>query len=135
MPVTRVQSFLSIPHSGTLTNKKSVAFYVDLGEAHRQLAHACLGLMLDNLKFNICELESSYLANSDVPDLESRICKYIPDALSYACLFWDNHLKHLDFEHDLSTKIRCILETKFLFWLEVLSVKSSVGSASRALSS
>ena len=118
-----------------LTNKESVAFYVDLGESHRQLAHACLGLMLDDLKFNICELESSYIANSDVPDLESRISKYIPDALSYACLFWDNHLKHVDFEHDLFTKLRSLLETKFLFWLEVLSMKSSVGFASRGLSS
>jgi NACHT domain len=118
-----------------LTNKKSVAFYVDLGESHRELAHACLGLMLDDLKFNICELESSYIANSDVPDLESRISKFIPHSLSYACLYWDNHLKHFDFKHDLFTKVRSLLETKFLFWLEVLSIKSSVGFASRALSS
>jgi hypothetical protein len=38
-----------------LTNKKSDVFYVDLGDAYQQLAHSCLGLMLDNLKFNICE--------------------------------------------------------------------------------
>ncbi|KAH9959035.1 hypothetical protein BGW80DRAFT_1371819 [Lactifluus volemus] len=33
--------------------------------------------MLNDLKFNICKLESSYVANRDVPDLESRIEKYI----------------------------------------------------------
>jgi hypothetical protein len=33
--------------------------------------------MLNDLKFNICKLESSYVANRDVPDLESRIDNYI----------------------------------------------------------
>ena len=118
-----------------LTNKKSDIFYVDLRNAHHQLAHSCLGLMLDNLKFNICELESSHLANSDVPDLESRIAENIPPALSYACIFWGDHLEHLVFDYDLFTKLRSLFETKFLFWLEVLSVKSCVSLGSSALSS
>jgi hypothetical protein len=108
---------------------------VDLDDAHHQLAHSCLGLMLDSLKFNICKLESSYLANNDVLDLESRITKYIPPALSYACVYWDGHLKHLPFEHEVFTKLQLLFETKFLFWLEVLSIKSIVGAASPALSS
>jgi NACHT domain len=109
-----------------LTNKKSDVFYVDLGDAHHQLAHSCLGLMLGNLKFNICELESSYLPNNDVSDLVSRISKHIPSALSYSCLFWGNHLERLAFEHSLFTKFRSLFQTKFLFWLEVLSIKNSV---------
>jgi hypothetical protein len=118
-----------------LTNKKSDAFYVDLDEALHLLAHSCLGVMLDNLKFNICELESSYIPNSDVPDLESRISKHISPALWYACVSLNSHLEHVAFEHDLFTKLRSLFENKFLFWLEVLSVKSSVGLASLALSS
>jgi NACHT domain len=118
-----------------VTSEKSDVFHADIQDAHRQLAHSCLGLMLDKLEFNICKLESSYLANIDVPDLDSRIAKHIPPALSYACLFWGDHLEHLSFDHDLFMKLRSLVETKFLFWLEVLSVKSSVGLASRALSS
>jgi hypothetical protein len=114
-----------------LTTKKSEMFYVDLEDAHHQLAHSCLGLMLDDLKFNICEMESSYIANSDVPDLQSRISP----ALWYACAFWDSHLKHVAFEYDLFTKLQSLFENKFLFWLEVLSIKSNVGLASPALSS
>jgi AAA ATPase domain len=118
-----------------LTSKKSDAFYVDLDDSHRQLAHSCLSMMLDKLTFNICELESSYIANSDVSDLPSRITKHIPHALSYACIFWDDHLEHVAFEHDLFGKLRSFFETKFLFWLEVLSLKSCVALASPALSS
>jgi hypothetical protein len=123
---------LHTPFRDFLIDRKSDVFYVELGDAHHQLTHSC---MLDNLKFNICELESSYLANSDVPDLESRISKYIPPALSYACLYWDDHLEHVSFEDKLFKKLRTLLETKFLFWLEVMSIKGSVGLASLALSS
>jgi DNA polymerase III delta prime subunit len=117
-----------------LTNKTSNVFYVDLGHAHQELAHSCLGLMLNDLKFNICELESSYLANCDVPDLDSRIAKYVPPALSYACVCWANHLEHLDSLEDLLTKLESLFEKKFLFWLEVLSLKSSVAVGLRELS-
>jgi NACHT domain len=117
-----------------LTNKTSNVFYVDLADAHYQLTHSCLGLMLDNLKFNICKLKSSYLANSDVPDLETRIAEHIPPALSYACIYWGDHLEHLGFDHGIFKKLQSLFETKFLFWLEVLSVKNKVGLASPALS-
>jgi hypothetical protein len=118
-----------------LTSRKSDAFYVDLEDAHRQLAHSCLCIMLDQLKFNICKLESSYIANSDISDLPSRITKHIPRTLSYACVFWDDHLEHVAFEHDLFAKLRSFFKTKFLFWLEVLSIKGAVALASPALSS
>jgi hypothetical protein len=91
--------------------------------------------MLDNLKFNICKLESSHLANSDVSDLKSRIAKHIPPALSYASIYWNDHLRHVSFERDLLKKLQSLFETKFLFWLEVLSIKNSIGLASPALPS
>ncbi len=119
-----------------LTNKeKSGDFCVSLQDAHRQLAHSCLGLLLKDLKFNICNLESSYLANKDIKDLRSRVNKYIPPALLYACRFWDDHLEHIDFETDLFGKLRTFIEKKLLFWLEALSLTSDVGLASAAFSS
>ena len=117
-----------------LTSKASNVFYVDLADSHHELVHSCLGLMLDSLRFNICKLESSYLANSEVRDLESRVARHIGPALSYACIHWSDHLQRLAFDHDIFKKLRSVFETKFLFWLEVLSVKNRVGVASRASS-
>ena len=119
-----------------VTNEeKSGVFHVDLRVAHCQLAHSCLSLMLVDLKFNICNLESSYLANKDVKDLDMRIAKHLPPVLSYACRLWDDHLGHLDFEANLFGKLRAFFEMRFLFWLEALSLMSDVGLASPALSS
>ena len=118
-----------------VTSDKSSVFHVDLCAAHRRLAKSCLSLVLDDLTFNICGLESSYLANKDVKDLETRISKYIPPSLSYACRFWDDHLERLDFETDLFHELQTFFKTKFLFWLEALSLMSDVGLATSALSS
>ena len=117
-----------------LTNDKtSGAFYVDIDKAHHQLTHSCLGLMVHDLKFNICNLESSYLPNSKVSDLKSRIDKHIPPALFYACRFWDDHLERVCFEQDLLVKLRLLFEKKFLYWLEILSLTRVVDAATPAL--
>ena len=116
-----------------LTNKdKGGDFYVSIDDTHHQLAHSCLNLLLDGLKFNICKLETSYLANNDVEDLNTRVDRHIPPALLYACRFWYDHLKHTDFKTDLFRKVEILFKEKLLFWLEVLSLTSMIGLASSA---
>ena len=120
-----------------LTNRdKSGDFYVGVRDAHDQLAYSCLNLLLDpvdGLKFNICKLETSYRANDDVEDLNTRVHQYIPPALLYACRFWDNHLKHTDFKVDLLRKVETLFKEKFLFWLEALSLTKNIGLAPLAI--
>ena len=119
-----------------LTNKdKSGDFYVGVPDAHNQLAQSCLNLLLDpldGLKFNICKLETSYLANDDVEDLSIRLDQHIPPALLYACRFWDDHLRHTDFKTDLFRKVEILFKEKFLFWLETLSLTRKIGLAPSA---
>jgi len=117
-----------------LTKEQSSGpFYVDLGEAHSQLVRSCLGLMLGNLKFNICELPSSYYTNDKIDG--ALIEKHISSTLFYACCFWDDHLERIKCSGDLLVQVRSLFYDKFLFWLEVLSIKGSVGLAIPALSS
>ena len=118
-----------------INKEKSGDFCIELRDAHHGLAHSCLSLLLRDLKFNICEIESSYLANKDIEDLEARIAKHLPPTLSYTCRFYHDHLKYLDFETDLFCKLRTFFETKFLFWLEALSITSNLPLALPAMSS
>ncbi len=116
-----------------VTNKdKSGDFYVDVRDAHHQLALYCLDRLLNSLKFNICNLETSYLANDDVEDLNTHVDKHISPALLYACRFWDDHLKHTDFKTDLFEKVEQMFKEKFLFWLEALSLTGNIGLAPSA---
>ena len=116
-----------------VTNKdKSGDFYVDVRDAHDQLALYCLDLLFNSLKFNICDLETSYLTNNEVEDLNTRVDQHIPPALSYACRFWHDHLKHTDLKADLFSKVEKLFKEKFLFWLEALSLTGNIGLASLA---
>ena len=111
-------------------------FYVSLSDHHSQLSINCLGLMNRTLERNMCELPDG-AANCDVDDLQERIERHIDLALRYACKSWHVHLIH---GHTASVdalgitpSIRRLLENKFLFWLEVLSVLGAVRSAVDAL--
>jgi hypothetical protein len=69
-----------------LTNKsQSHDFFVDMSLVQSDLAFATLQVMEDELRFNICSLESSYLTNSSVPELEKRVKASILTKLSYSC--------------------------------------------------
>ena len=90
-----------------------------------ELAIACLKKMVEQLRFNICKLEDSQLANKDVKDLPSRITENISNALHYSSLHWSNHLCF-----NLKTGDQRVwewLKTFFeglcpLYWIEVLSI-------------
>jgi hypothetical protein len=111
-----------------IDGNRSGNLYTDLNNAHYQLTISCLDLMLheSGLKFNICHLETSYLANKDIPDLQSLVRMYIVPALSYACCFWVDHLKHISFDLRVMKKLQLLLKEKFLFWLEVLNLVGSM---------
>jgi NACHT domain len=118
-----------------INQDKSGDFYVGVRDVHDQLAYSCLNLLLDpldGLKFNICKLETSYLANDDVEDLNTHINQHIPPALLYACRFWDNHLIHSGFKTDLFRKVETLFKEKFLFWLEALSLTRNIRLAPSA---
>jgi hypothetical protein len=117
-----------------INKEKSGEFSIVLLEAHSELAHACLGLVLRDLRFNICKIESSYLANRDIQDLDARITEHLPPALLYACCFYGAHIGHLGFVTDLFRKLRDFFETKFLFWLEALSLTGNMSLALPVLS-
>ena len=91
------------------------------------------------LEKNMCKLPDG-VANSDVSDLKERTEKFIDPALQYACVSWHTHLVGLVDADTIPAHVPSIppalhrfLETKFLFWLEVLSVLGAVRNAVEAL--
>jgi len=105
-----------------------IDYQINRQSANMQLGVACLKTMVHQLRFNICGLEDSRLANADIQDLPSRIIKNIPDCLQYSCLYWSNHLC---FAPDNDQWVWNSLEEFFeglcpLFWAEVLSILGMV---------
>jgi hypothetical protein len=112
-------------------------YLIDHGMHNWHLASACFRLMKDNLKFNICDLETSHLRNDDIPDLPARIQRSIPTHLSYACCFAVQHLREMSDDEivrmELLQEIRQFLYVQLLYWLEVMSLIDELPMALAAL--
>ncbi|KAI0036410.1 hypothetical protein K488DRAFT_41174 [Vararia minispora EC-137] len=112
---------------------RSGVFFVDNDAAHAQLTYCCLGLMLANLKFNICCLETSHIRNRDIPSLASRLDDHVSHSLLYASRFWHYHLAKTGGSENLIQLLTDLFRSKFLFWLEILSLVDQVYLATAAL--
>ena len=116
--------------------KRSGKFVIREGDIHRDLAIASLLVMQTCLRFNICGLETSYVPNSEVADLDKRVEENIPPYLLYACQFWANHLEGVGFDTELAQVVgQFVGGEKLLFWLEALGVSKLIRGADKALTS
>jgi hypothetical protein len=111
-----------------LNQERSGRFFCDETKHHLLLAKRCFDVMRDSLRFNICDLESSYIFDGSVPNLLERIDKAITPQLLYACLHWGNHLVYTKASHELCTLIHEFLSVQLLFSMEVLNLHSTVHS-------
>jgi len=112
-------------------------YQVNLREAHAQQGIACLESMIKGLRFNICNLEDSRLANADIRDLPSRVKQNVSDPLQYSCLHWSNHLCS-SATRDERLLVLGGLKKFFgglypLFWVEVLSIMGMVPIGAQSL--
>ncbi|CAE6415824.1 unnamed protein product [Rhizoctonia solani] len=101
---------------------RSGDFYIDPDKRHEELSEGCLRVMKMNLRFNICELESSYQFNRKIEDLKDRIASKISTQLSYGCTYWISHLVEAPKGFLLEEVNRLISGPLLMYWLEVLSL-------------
>ncbi|KIK37359.1 hypothetical protein CY34DRAFT_810405, partial [Suillus luteus UH-Slu-Lm8-n1] len=109
-------------------------FFVDVSKVQRDLAFASLRVMQKELSFNICDLKSSYLPNSEDPGLRERVERCISPHLSYACRFWPAHTQATDFDPGLANEIKTFLDhERLFFWFEALGLINALSGAVPAL--
>ncbi|KDN44163.1 hypothetical protein RSAG8_05636, partial [Rhizoctonia solani AG-8 WAC10335] len=102
---------------------RSKAYYCNLDAHNRKLAEHCLGcIQRAQPQFNICGLESSYLSDQMVPDIEERVAKAIPSDLLYACRYWADHVETGKCALKLLVELRDFLSMRLLVWMEVLNL-------------
>ena len=104
-------------------------YQVNLRDVNVELGISSLRTMINQLRFNVCELEDSRLANADVKDLQSRIERNISGALQYSSVFWSNHVCFAPDNGDVRMwgRLKEFFEGVYpLFWVEVLSIAGMV---------
>jgi hypothetical protein len=147
LPLSAVIHVSNIPESAIrivhLSFREFMIFYVQVhrpdilcitDHQQRALVSALMKVLDRQLKFNICDLPTSYLRNINMPDFQQRLDNYIPLHLRYAAQFWMDHLVEIAYDSWCGLRVQNLLFKKFLFWLEVLSLLGIVGYGQQGLS-
>ncbi|KAJ7131895.1 WD40-repeat-containing domain protein [Mycena crocata] len=108
-----------------ITGDASKQFQVDEAASNEELAARCMALLKD-LYFNISDIPSSHFIVEPRGELPA-----LPTALSYACHFWADHLTAMDptTVQGILSEVQITLESRFLYWLEVMSVTGRLAGA------
>ena len=86
---------------------------INLEHHNKELALLCIKLLDKELRENICDMTLPYLS-------QKRI---IPEAISYACVFWIEHVCLIStIEDDVLNKIYNFLDKHLLHWMEVMAI-------------
>ncbi|KAK2463502.1 hypothetical protein APHAL10511_004588 [Amanita phalloides] len=109
-----------------LQRDRSKEFHCNAAQHHELLANGCFDVMKAQLRFNICGLESSFVFDKDVQDLEERVRKHISPTLSYACRYWAEHLQKSNSSEAVHKNLDNFLRKQLLFWMEVLNLEQRI---------
>ena len=105
-------------------------WHVNTPVHHLDLASHCLQVMKQDLKFNICGVETSYRRNNEIEGIQERVARTITPVLMYASQYWADHLEsgstpEADL-HPFVDVVNNFFTHRFLYWIEVFSLKEQM---------
>ncbi|KAG9092951.1 hypothetical protein FS749_015298 [Ceratobasidium sp. UAMH 11750] len=117
-----------------LNKSRSDIFYCDAKEHNAHLTQLCFNqIIVLSPSFNICNLESSYLFDEDVPDLPNKVQEAISEELFYACRYWSAHLMLARGSQTLADTLFTFLSKRLLLWMEVMNLEECIHDGAGAL--
>ncbi|CUA68964.1 putative WD repeat-containing protein all2124 [Nostoc sp, PCC 7120] [Rhizoctonia solani] len=115
-------------------NERSGVHYCDKKAQHATLARLCLDCIDKTTpRFNICGLESSFVSDRDVVDLEDTVQQAISAQLVYACRYWSTHVSAAYQNQQLVVLVQRFMSTRFLLWLEVMNLTGHIKSSANVM--
>jgi hypothetical protein len=113
---------------------RSGIFHVNISIHGSHLTHSCFRIMKKELRFNICGMSTSYMRNDELRTHHALNEDAITAQLSYASRFGTDHLVDTEFD-EITDEIRDFLQSRLLFWLEVMSLMDGINIALKGLQS
>jgi hypothetical protein len=110
-----------------INEPRAKRYYLDPEVQNGVLAQRCLEIMVKELRFNICGLETSHVRNCDVSGLEIRVKDSISEHLKYSCLHWSSHLVKASKGPSWDKLENFLFGRELLYWIEALSLLGELG--------
>ena len=111
--------------------RQDVRWHIDVSVHHSKLAFDCLRLMRRDLKFNICNIETSYRRHLETEGIQERVDKTITPVLMYASVYWVDHLElgiAVPGSDQLVDEVTNFIKDRLLYWIEVFSLKNQMST-------
>ncbi|CUA74375.1 WD repeat, SAM and U-box domain-containing protein 1 [Danio rerio] [Rhizoctonia solani] len=105
------------------SRERSGAYFCDTIQHSHSLAERCFLAMQDQLRFNICDLETSFTPDSAVDGIEGQINQKILPPIAYVCRYWGSHLALASKSKALLTMLKEFLCHRLLFWMEIMNLR------------
>jgi len=103
----------------------NLAFWCNEPAHHNLLAESCFRVMRSGLQFNMGDIQSSFLLDSDDSEaLSERVNNNISAVLRYSTWHWTHHLpsSQLVNTNNLLICISEFLQIRVLFWIEAMNL-------------
>ncbi|RXW20163.1 hypothetical protein EST38_g5706 [Candolleomyces aberdarensis] len=101
-------------------------YWCNSGVHHRALTQSCFRVMNSGLRFNIADIPSSFILDTDDKELPGRVKQNIPPALSYSSRNWGHHLSVMSSTTSspdpVSEILANFLQLHALFWIEAMNL-------------
>ncbi|KAG8704536.1 hypothetical protein FRC08_002186 [Ceratobasidium sp. 394] len=118
-----------------LDRRRCNLFYCDAKEHNARLAQLCFDqINIPSPPFNICNLESSYVFDKDIPDLQTRVERSISNELFYACRYWGAHMIFAEASQVPANALFDFASQRLLLWMEVMNLKKCIYDGAKMLS-
>lgn len=112
---------------------RSGSYFCDRTAHNQLLAQQCFAVMKSQLRFNICDLTTSFIPDAEIANLNTRVEKAVSPTLWYTCTYWGDHLRLAASLSELHNILEDFLSTQLLFWMEVLNLKKRIGLGTQVL--
>ena len=107
------------------SNFDKFTFWCNEPAHHNLLGESCFRVMKSGLRFNMGDIESSFLLDSDnAKALSEKVNNNISDVLGYSTRHWTHHLPspQLVNTDNLRLSISEFLQMRVLFWIEAMNL-------------
>jgi hypothetical protein len=113
----------------------SLRYYICEPQHSRRLALACLIVMEEQLRGDICSIGDLSKCVSEINNIRGLVASHVSEELAYACRFWTDHVVDTDgvLPPAPVDALRSFLLTRLLQWMEVMALKELLHIATKML--
>jgi hypothetical protein len=111
-----------------LDSDRSKTLTIDITSQSINLAKGCLQILNQELRFNLCNLETSHSFNHNIPNHDQHVKDMISSTVQHASCYWADYLDTITgtgCDAMILTAMEDFLYIHLLHWLEVLSLISA----------